>query len=165
MSLATVWLRLFDGSLVRADQITQIDLHQTPEIAGKPSRWLLDVVVGVAVGSGDRDGWRTGPLHRTLAQLDAPPSEAPAVLARLLSQLDAVDAAGIVRADTSHVRGAPHPDHTLAAGSVRFGFTAFHNAAPPAALAHQGQGPDSAEPTAGQERSDPHAIAAPRLSP
>ena len=70
MSLANVWLQMLDGSLVRGDQVTEITLHQTPEIAGKPSRWLLDVAVAVPVGSGDPSGWRTGPLHRTLAQTD-----------------------------------------------------------------------------------------------
>ena len=126
MSLANVWLQMLDGSLVRADQVTEITLHETPEIAGKPSRWLLDVAVAVPVGSGDPSGWRTGPLHRTLAQTDRCPREAPAVLARLLAQLNAVDAAGIVRADTSRVRAAPHPERTAAAvGEIHFGFTAF----------------------------------------
>jgi len=125
MSVSHVWLQLLDGSLVRADQITEITVHQTPEIAGKPARWLLDAVVATPVGSGDPAGWRSGPLHRTLAQMDTAPHEAPAVLARLLAQLDAVDAAGIVRADTSHLGTGPHPGHTIAAGNVRFGFTAF----------------------------------------
>jgi hypothetical protein len=128
VSLANVWLQMLDGSLVRGDQVTEITLHQTPEIAGKPSRWLLDVAVAVPVGSGDPSGWRTGPLHRTLAQTDRCPREAPAVLARLLAQLDAVDAAGIMRADTTRVREAPHPERTAAAGDVRFGFTSFAGA-------------------------------------
>jgi hypothetical protein len=128
VSLANVWLQMLDGGLVRADQVTEITLHQTPEIAGKPSRWLLDVAVAVPVGSGDPSGWRTGQLHRTLAQTDRCPRDAPAVLARLLAQLDAVDAAGIMRADTTRVREAPHPERTAAAGDVRFGFTAFAGA-------------------------------------
>jgi hypothetical protein len=128
LSLANVWLQLLDGSLVRADQVTEITLHQTPEIAGKPSRWLLDVAVAVPVGSGDQSGWRTGPLHRTLTQTSRCPREAPAALARLLAQLDAVDAAGIMRADVSRVNAAPHPDRTVAAGEVHFGFTAFTGA-------------------------------------
>jgi hypothetical protein len=128
LSLANVWLQLLDGSLVRADQVTEITLHQTPEIAGKPSRWLLDVAVAVPVGSGDQSGWRTGPLHRTLTQTSHCPREAPAALARLLAQLDAVDAAGIMRADVSRVNAAPHPDRTVAAGEVHFGFTAFTGA-------------------------------------
>jgi hypothetical protein len=128
LSLANVWLQLLDGGLVRADQVTEITVHQTPEIAGKPSRWLLDVAVAVPVGSGDQSGWRTGPLHRTLTQTSRCPREAPAALARLLAQLDAVDAAGIMRADVSRVNAAPHPDRTVAAGEVHFGFTAFTGA-------------------------------------
>ncbi|GAA5139342.1 hypothetical protein [Pseudonocardia adelaidensis] len=131
MSLANVWLQLLDGSLVRADQVTEITVHQTPEIAGKPSRWLLDVAVAVPVGSGDPSGWRTGPLHRTLAQTGRCPREASATLARLLAQLDAVDAAGILRADVSRVNAAPHPERTAAAGEVHFGFTAFTGAGGP----------------------------------
>lgn len=131
MSLANVWLQMLDGSLVRADQVTEITLHQTPEFAGKPSRWLLDVAVAVPVGSGDHEGWRTGPLHRTLAQTDRSPREAPAALARLLAELDAADAAGLVRADTSQLHAAPHPERTVAAGEVHFGFTAFAGAAGP----------------------------------
>ena len=129
MSLSNVWLQLLDGSLVRADQVTEITLHQTPDFAGKPSRWLLDVAVAVPVGSGDPSGWRTGPLHRTLTQTNRCPREAPAALARLLARLDAVDAAGIMRADISRVNGAPHPERTVAAGEVHFGFTAFTGAA------------------------------------
>jgi hypothetical protein len=67
-------------------------------------------------------------LHRTLAQTDRCPREAPATLARLLARLDAVDAAGIMRADISRVRAAPHPERTAAAGEVQFGFTAFTGA-------------------------------------
>jgi hypothetical protein len=128
VSLSNLWLQMLDGSLVRADQVVEITLHQTPDIAGKPSRWLLDVALAVPVGGGDGGAWHTGPLHRTLAQTDHAPRSAPAALARLLAQLDAVDAAGIVRADTSRLRAAPHPEHTLAAGEVHFGFTAFAGA-------------------------------------
>ncbi|MFC5948100.1 hypothetical protein ACFQH9_07410 [Pseudonocardia lutea] len=134
MSLASVWLQLHDGSLVRADQATEIGVHPTPALSGKPAHWLLTVSVPVPVGSGDRGGWRTETLHRTLAQTSVPPSEAPVALARLLARLDAADAAGVVRADTSHVRHLPHPDHTLGAGEVRFGFTAFSGVEPRAAL-------------------------------
>jgi hypothetical protein len=131
LSLSNVWLQLLDGGLVRADQVTEITVRQTPEIAGKPSRWLLTVAVAVPVGSGDPSGWRTGPLHRTLTQTNHCPREAPAALARLLAQLDAVDAAGIMRADTSRVNAAPHPERTVAAGEVHFGFTAFTGADAP----------------------------------
>lgn len=128
MSLTKVWLQLVDGSLLRGDQVVQIDVHRTPDFAGKPARWLLDVVLAAPTGSGDQEGWRSGPLHRTLAQTSTPPDEAPAALARLLAQLDSVDAAGILRADTARVRTTPHPDHTAAAGPVRFGFSPFTGA-------------------------------------
>jgi hypothetical protein len=127
VSLSNTWLQMLDGSLVRADQVVEIELHQTPELVGKPSRWLLDVVLAVPVGSGGppSQGWQSWPLHRTLAQTSQPPTGAPAALARLIAQLDATDAAGIVRAETARVQTAPHPDRTLAAGTVRLGFTAF----------------------------------------
>lgn len=134
MSLASVWLQLHDGSLVRADQATEITVHPTPALSGKAAHWLLTVSVPVSVGSGDRVGWRTEQLHRTLAQTSTPPTDAPLALARLLARLDAADASGVVRADTSHVRHLPHPDHTLGAGEVRFGFTAFAGAEPGTAL-------------------------------
>jgi len=119
VSLTNVWLQMFDGSLVRADQVVGIELHQTPEIAGKPSRWLLDVVLPVSVGSGGglHEGWRTAALHRTLTQVSSPPHGAPPALARLLARLDAADATGTVRAEVDR-SGAT-------AGSVRIGFTPF----------------------------------------
>lgn len=142
MSLSNVWLQLLDGGLVRADQVTEITLHQTPDFNGKPSRWLLSVGVAVPVGSGDTNGWHTGPLHRTLTQTDHCPREAPAALARLLTQLDAVDAAGIVRPDKNRVHSAPHPGRTVAAGEVHFGFTAFAGADRPSmASLVEGEGP------------------------
>lgn len=155
MSLANVWVQTLDGSLVRADQVTEITLHETPEIAGKPSRWLLDVAVAVPVGSGDPSGWRTGPLHRTLTQTDRCPREAPAALARMLTQLDAVDAAGIVRADVSRVNAAPHPERTVAAGQVHLGFTAFTGAGAPSvpALADGGGSSDLRELTSRETAS------------
>jgi hypothetical protein len=76
-----------DG-LVRADQVTGIDAHQTPALTGKPSRWLLDVVLPVSIGSGHREGWGVTVLHRTLIQTSADPGNAAAALARLLAQLD-----------------------------------------------------------------------------
>ncbi|MBC3191532.1 hypothetical protein H7X46_10705 [Pseudonocardia sp. C8] len=127
MSLDRVWLRLPDGGLVRADQAIGIEVHRTPETLGKRSHWLLDVVLAVpSGGGGSEDGWRTGPLYRTLAQTDdEEPVEAPAALARLLAQLDDVDAAGVVRADTGRLGRDPHPDRTVAAGPIRFAYTAF----------------------------------------
>lgn len=132
MSLSNLWLQLHDGSLIRADQIVGIDVHQTPELAGKPSRWLLDVVLAVPVGGGGPDmHWNTGPLHRTLVQTSTRPDDAPAALARLLAQLDARDAAGVVRASASAIERDPHPDHTLSAGPVRLGYTAFASGTAP----------------------------------
>jgi hypothetical protein len=125
-----LWLQMLDGGLVRADQITEITLHQTPEIAGKPPHWLLDVTTAVSVGSGDRVGWHVGPLHHTLAQVHTPPRDAPAALARLLAQLDADGVPGILRANATRSRAAPE--------GVRFAFTPFADAAPDA--------PPSAEP-------------------
>lgn len=117
--MGNVWLQLLDGGLLRADQVTEITLNQTPEIAGKRARWLLDVMTAVPVGGGDRDDWHTGPLHRTLAQVNAPPRDAPTRLARLLAELDTPGTAGIVRAET------PRSAYTDAPGEVRFAFTPF----------------------------------------
>jgi len=150
VSLTNVWLQMFDGSLVRADQVVEIELHQTPEIAGKPSRWLLDVVLPVSAGGGGgaHESWRIGALHRTLTQSSTPPTEAPPALARLLARLDAADAAGIVRAEVARVGTSPHPDLTVAAGSVRLGFTAF-----------TGADPDTPSPTAAlADREDAQAV-------
>ena len=68
MGLSRVWLQTLGDGLVRADQITGIDAHQTPALTGKPARWLLDVVLAVPIGSGTRDGWTVTALHRTLIQ-------------------------------------------------------------------------------------------------
>ncbi len=120
MALRRVWVETLADGLVRADQVVGINTHQTPELAGKPSRWLVDVVVCGTAGSGHRDGWVVGVLHRTLAQTSHPPGEAPHALARMLAQLDAVDAAGVISLDT---QAGPHPDEKLA--PVRFRFTPF----------------------------------------
>jgi hypothetical protein len=120
MALRKVWLETLADGLVRADQVVGIDAHQTPELAGKPSRWLVDVVVCGTAGSGHRDGWVVGVLHRTLAQTSHPPGEAPHALARMLAQLDAMDAAGVIALDTE---ARSHPDESLA--PVRFRFTPF----------------------------------------
>ncbi|MFR9806808.1 hypothetical protein ACL02T_31620 [Pseudonocardia sp. RS010] len=157
MSLASVWLQLHDGSLVRADQATEITVHPTPALSGKAAHWLLTVSVPVPVGSGDRGGWRTEPLHRTLAQTSTPPTDAPVALARLLARLDAADAAGVVRADTSHLRHGPHPGHTVGAGGVRFGFTAFTGAEPRPAL--DGVVPDEPDELAPEPPSRRAALA------
>ncbi|WP_308257350.1 hypothetical protein [Pseudonocardia lacus] len=146
MSLSTVWLQMFDGSLVRADQVVEIELHRTPEIAGKPSRWLLDVVLAVPVGGGGgpHESWRTGPLHRTLVQSSTPPTEAPAALARLLARLDAADAAGIVRADVTRAGATPPRATAVVASAVRLGFTPFDEAEPDAPSGAAPAGPEPA---------------------
>ena len=58
-----------------------------------PTRWLLDVVLASSIGSGTREGWDVTALHRTLIQTGEDPGDAPAALARLLSQLDLMSAA------------------------------------------------------------------------
>jgi hypothetical protein len=120
VGLRKVWLQTLADGLVRADQVVGIDAHQTPELAGKPSRWLVDVVVFGTAGSGNRDGWVVGVLHRTLAQSSRSPGDAPQALARMLAQLDAVDAAGMISLDTE---AGSHPDEELA--PVRFRFSPF----------------------------------------
>jgi len=123
VSLTGVWLQLSDGDLVRADQAGEISVHPTPQLAGKPARWLVTVVVPAVTGAGDAAGWRCGPLHRTLAQCDVEPGEARLALARLLARLDGLDATGVVRAEVSPSRA------DLPAGQrVRFVFTPFEEA-------------------------------------
>jgi hypothetical protein len=117
MSLANVWLDTLGDGLIRADAIIGVRTHPTPVIAGKLSRWLLDVVLAAPTGSGLTDSWALGPLHRTLIQTDRQPLDAPQQLVRLLAQLDATNAAGIVTtsggpAPTSNPTGskrAPKP--------------------------------------------------------
>jgi hypothetical protein len=105
MSLANVWLDTLGDGLIRADAIIGVRTHPTPVIAGKLSHWLLDVVLAAPTGSGLTDSWTLGPLHRTLIQTDRQPLDAPQQLVRLLAQLDATNAAGIV---TTSAGPAPH---------------------------------------------------------
>jgi hypothetical protein len=127
MSLANVWLDTLGDGLIRADAIIGVRTHPTPVIAGKLSHWLVDVVLAVSTGSGLTDSWALGPLHRTLIQTDRQPLDAPQQLVRLLAQLDATNAAGIV---TTSAGPAPHgqpngveqgPETT----AVRFRYTPF----------------------------------------
>jgi hypothetical protein len=124
VGLTNVWLQTPSDGLIRADQVVGIDAHPTPALAGKPPRWLLDVVVAGSAGSGGRESWTLGVLHRTLAQSSHPPVDATTALARLLAQLDAIDAAGVVHTVAedageagTHVRfrfapfAAPDPGH------------------------------------------------------
>lgn len=103
--------------LVRADSIIGITAHPTQAVAGKPSRWLLDIVLPTTTGSGSTGGWVSSPLHRTLAQTDHPPANATTDLAGMLARLDAADAAGVLTVE--RVRGEGH------SAGVRFGFTPF----------------------------------------
>ena len=104
MSLTSVWLQTLGDGLVRADQVVGIDVHQTPALTGKAPHWLLDVVLPAPIGSGARGEWDITILHRTLVQTSEEPGDAATVLARLLAQLDAINAAGIII--TNRSRGA-----------------------------------------------------------
>ena len=139
MGLSRVWLQTLGDGLVRADQITGIDAHQTPALTGKPARWLLDVVLAVPIGSGHRDGWTVTALHRTVIQTGNDPSPAAPALARLLAQLDVINAAGIISASLVTDRGRPRrrwegrrrtEDGTAVAGGVRLRFAPFAEPAP-----------------------------------
>jgi hypothetical protein len=106
MGLCRVWLQTLSDGLVRADQITGIDAHQTPALTGKPARWLLDVVLAVPTGSGRRDDWTVTALHGTVIQTENDPSPAAPALARLLAQLNVINAAGIISSSPVAERGA-----------------------------------------------------------
>jgi hypothetical protein len=142
VSLTNVWVQTQSDGLVRADQITGIDAHQTPAVTGKPSRWLLDVVLAdSSIGSGTREGWTLTTTHRTLIQTSHDPGQAPTTLARLLAQLDHISAAGLIT--TSRTSPPPPPDDhprdhahdhtdelTARSGPIRFRFTPFPQPAP-----------------------------------
>lgn len=133
MSLTNVWVATQGDGLVRADQIVGIDAHQTPALSGKPARWLLDVVLASAIGSGSREGWALTVVHRTLIQTPDDPQDAPAALARLLAQLDLVSAAGVITTDraTPTDPSAPGVDETVTrTPRVRFRFVPFPSPAP-----------------------------------
>jgi hypothetical protein len=98
MVLTNVWLHTLGDGLIRADQIVGALARRTPAVAGKPAHWLLTVVLPMTTGSGQPDIWVTSPLHRTLIQTSDEPADAPEDLTRLLSQLDATDAAGVITA-------------------------------------------------------------------
>jgi hypothetical protein len=142
MGLSRVWLQTLSDGLVRADQITGVDAHQTPALTGKPARWLLDVVLAGPIGSGRREDWTVTALHRTVIQTGHDPRAAAPALARLLAQLDVIDAAGIITASLDADGGgrggtsragsdAPRTeDDTAVAGGVRLRFTPFAEPAP-----------------------------------
>ena len=107
MSLTNVWVQTWADGLLRADQIVGIDAHPTPELAGKPSRWLVDAVLAAPVGSGTREQWGVTVLHRTLIQTGREPHDAPLALARLLAQLDLVSAAGVITVSIESAQAEP----------------------------------------------------------
>lgn len=119
MGLSKVWVRTVADGLVRADSIIGITANATPAIAGKPSRWLLDIVLPTPIGSGSGGSWVSNPLHRTLAQTDRRPPHATEELAGLLARLDATDAAGVVTVE----RGRSDDDPA----AIRFGFVPFRS--------------------------------------
>ena len=134
MSLTNVCVQTQGDGLVRADQIVGIEAHQTPALAGKPARWLFDVVLASSIGSGTREGWGVTVLHRTLIQTGEDPGDARAALARLLSQLDLVSAAGTITTTTREPAGPTDTDRidqqVVAAGRVRLRFVPFSSPAP-----------------------------------
>jgi hypothetical protein len=142
VSLTNVWLQTLGDGLVRADQVVGIDAHQTPALPGKPAHWLLDIVLPASTGNGTRGDWSVTALHRTLVQTSQQPGDAATVLARLLAQLDTINAAGVIT--TSHRRGvgattaaewvgtAAADDERVAVdtASVRFRFLPFPSPPP-----------------------------------
>lgn len=96
MGLTRVWIATLDDGLVRADQVVEVLAHRTAAFAGKPARWLLDVVLPVGQGAGTAAQWNLGASHRTLAQTADEPRGVAARLVRLLCELDDRDVAGIV---------------------------------------------------------------------
>jgi hypothetical protein len=96
MALTRVWIETLDDGLVRADHVVEVLAHRTAAFAGKPARWLLDVVLPVGQGAGTTAQWNLGASHRTLAQTADEPRGAAERLVRLLCELDDCDAAGVV---------------------------------------------------------------------
>jgi len=134
VSLTNVWLRTLDDEIIRADQVVGIHSHYTPALVGKPACWLLDVFLLTPLGNGRPDGRGISALHRTLIQTPHAPTGAPATLARLLAQLDAIHATGVITttiptADptTSDTDTIAEPDTTdlPTTTPVRFRFTPF----------------------------------------
>jgi hypothetical protein len=133
MALTNVWLRTWGDGLVRGDQVVGIDVHQTPALTGNTGHWLLDVVLPASTGNGSRGDWDLTALHRTVVQTSQPPGDAATMLARLLAQLDASDAAGVITARHDRVperAPAGHVDGDPAGCPVRFRFLPFPDSAP-----------------------------------
>lgn len=132
MGLTNVWLCTLADGLVRADQVIGVRTHRTPSATGKPSHWLLDVVLPTGIGGGHTQDWALGPVHRTLIQTSAEPAGACEQLVRLLAQLDAINAAGIITTSRAEPSQAGAPAGTTGAGAVtlRFRFAPFKATAP-----------------------------------
>jgi hypothetical protein len=128
VSLTNVWVQTHSDGLVRADQVIGIEAHTTAGLRDTPSHWLLDVVLATSVGSGFRESWSVTALHRTLAQTAVAPEGASIALARLLAQLDTVDAAGVVHVEkvkTEKVNTERHDALSTSAGGISFQFVPF----------------------------------------
>ena len=144
MSLTNVWLQTWGDGLVRADQVIGIDVHQTPALTGKPAHWLLDIVLPASTGNGTRGDWTVTALHRTLVQTSQQPGDAATVLARLLAQLDTINAAGVITTTSHHpgagvaaadpervgIAGVDEEQVAPGSGSVRFRFLPFPSPPP-----------------------------------
>ncbi|GEL19248.1 hypothetical protein [Pseudonocardia asaccharolytica] len=117
MGLTGLWIKTLHDGLVRADQVIGIESHSTPELAGKPPHWLLNVVLAVPTGCGGRHGWDITALHRTLVQSSTEAVDAPVELAKVLAQLGTSTACGVVTASER-------------SGTVRFAFEPFEVPAP-----------------------------------
>ena len=132
MSLAKVWLQTHGDGLVRGDQVVGIDVHQTPELTGKRAHWLIDILLPSSIGSGVRGEWDVTVLHRTMVQTSLAPGDAATALARLLAQLDAIDAAGVITAAAPRpVRALHHDDGEAEKDcTVRFRFVPFPSPPP-----------------------------------
>jgi hypothetical protein len=129
VSLTNVWVQTNADGLVRADQVVGVEAHTTAGLRDTPSHWLLDVVLTTSVGSGYREGWNVTALHRTLAQTGVAPRGASVALARLLAQLDVINAAGIIDVEKEYPEknsaGASPDGLGTSSGGIRFRFVPF----------------------------------------
>jgi hypothetical protein len=123
VSLTKVWVQTHADGLVRADHVIGIEAHATAGLRDTPSHWLLDIVLETSVGSGYREGWNVTALHRTLTQTAVPPEGASVALARLLAQLDTVDAAGVITVEK--VDSDKNDAFSASAGGIHFQFVPF----------------------------------------
>ena len=123
-----MWIETQDDGLVRADQVVEVRAHQTAAFAGKPARWLVDVVIPVSQGAGASGQWHLAASHRTLLQTGAEPRGAAHRLVELLCTLDAADAAGIVTPERAPQTSPPAAAPEDTPEGVTFRFRAFRAA-------------------------------------